>query len=85
MSTTASLLARRQAAMPRGIAHATSLFTARVERDKDLTLQAANEGLILHSCGDYANVIRIHVPLTASDAIVDEGLDKLENGLRLVA
>jgi 4-aminobutyrate aminotransferase / (S)-3-amino-2-methylpropionate transaminase / 5-aminovalerate transaminase len=26
------------------------------------------------SCGLYANVIRILVPLTASDAIIDEGL-----------
>ena len=55
------------------------------ERTKALTLKAANEGLILLSCGVYANTIRILVPLTASDAIVDEGLDKLEEALRLVA
>jgi 4-aminobutyrate aminotransferase/(S)-3-amino-2-methylpropionate transaminase len=35
---------------------------------------AAEAGLILLSCGTYANVIRILVPLTASDAVLDEGL-----------
>jgi 4-aminobutyrate aminotransferase / (S)-3-amino-2-methylpropionate transaminase / 5-aminovalerate transaminase len=33
------------------------------------------------SCGVYANTIRILVPLTASDAIVDEGLDIIERSL----
>jgi 4-aminobutyrate aminotransferase/(S)-3-amino-2-methylpropionate transaminase len=35
---------------------------------------AAQAGLILLSCGTHANVIRILVPLTASDALLDEGL-----------
>jgi 4-aminobutyrate aminotransferase/(S)-3-amino-2-methylpropionate transaminase len=35
---------------------------------------AAGAGLILLSCGTHANVIRILVPLTASDAVLDEGL-----------
>ena len=35
---------------------------------------AAQAGLILLSCGTYANVIRILVPLTAPDAVLDEGL-----------
>ncbi|WP_157267730.1 4-aminobutyrate--2-oxoglutarate transaminase [Azohydromonas aeria] len=35
---------------------------------------AAQAGLILLSCGTHANVIRILVPLTASDAVLDEGL-----------
>ena len=38
-------------------------------------------GLILLSCGTYANVIRVLVPLTASDALVNEGLDVLEAAL----
>ena len=39
-------------------------------------LKTANEkGLILLSCGTYANVIRFLVPLTASDALVQEGMD----------
>jgi 4-aminobutyrate aminotransferase len=49
------------------------------EPDAPLTaalLKAANErGLILLSCGSYANVIRFLVPLTASDALVNEGMD----------
>lgn len=36
--------------------------------------EAATRGLILLSCGSYGNVVRILVPLTASDALVDEGL-----------
>jgi 4-aminobutyrate aminotransferase/(S)-3-amino-2-methylpropionate transaminase len=41
-------------------------------------------GLIVLSCGIYDNVIRILVPLTASDEIVDEGLDILERSLEEV-
>lgn len=36
--------------------------------------EAAKRGLILLSCGVYANVIRILVPLVATDAQLDEGL-----------
>ncbi|MDM4766842.1 4-aminobutyrate--2-oxoglutarate transaminase [Pelomonas sp. SE-A7] len=43
---------------------------------------AARRGLILLSCGSYGNVVRILVPLTASDALVDEGLDILQACLR---
>ncbi len=38
-------------------------------------------GLILLTCGIYGNVARILVPLTASDAIVEEGLGLLERSL----
>ncbi|MFT7117082.1 MAG: 4-aminobutyrate aminotransferase/(S)-3-amino-2-methylpropionate transaminase [Rhodoferax sp.] len=41
---------------------------------KRLCTEATKRGLILLSCGTYGNVIRILVPLTASDALVDEGL-----------
>jgi 4-aminobutyrate aminotransferase len=45
-------------------------------------MKAANEnGLILLSCGTYGNVIRFLVPLTASDAIVREGMDIFEASL----
>ena len=47
-----------------------------------LTRKAADNGLILLSCGLYGNVVRIMVPLTASDPIVDEGLDIIERSLR---
>jgi len=41
---------------------------------KRITAEAAARGLILLTCGTYGNVIRILVPLTASDALLDEGL-----------
>ena len=45
-------------------------------------LKAANErGLILLSCGTNGNVIRFLSPLTASDAIVREGMDIFEASL----
>jgi 4-aminobutyrate aminotransferase / (S)-3-amino-2-methylpropionate transaminase / 5-aminovalerate transaminase len=46
-----------------------------------LTSRARELGLILLSCGVYANVIRILVPITAEDAVVDEGLDIIERAL----
>ena len=41
---------------------------------KKLATEAAKRGLILLTCGTYANVVRVLVPLVASDAILDEGL-----------
>jgi len=41
---------------------------------KRLAAEATRRGLILLTCGTYGNVVRILVPLTVSDAIVDEGL-----------
>jgi len=41
----------------------------------------ASNGLILLTCGVYGNVARILVPLTASDAVIDEGLVILERSL----
>jgi 4-aminobutyrate aminotransferase/(S)-3-amino-2-methylpropionate transaminase len=43
---------------------------------------AAKRGLVLLSCGIYSNVIRFLVPLTATDAIIDEGLEMLERALQ---
>lgn len=48
---------------------------------KRLCAEATRRGLILLSCGTYGNVVRILVPLTASDALVDEGLLMLEAAL----
>jgi 4-aminobutyrate aminotransferase/(S)-3-amino-2-methylpropionate transaminase len=39
--------------------------------------EAARRGLILLSCGTHGNVIRVLVPLTAEDTLVDEGLQLL--------
>jgi 4-aminobutyrate aminotransferase len=45
-------------------------------------IKVANEnGLILLSCGTYGNVIRFLVPLTASDALVRDGMDIFEVSL----
>ena len=41
---------------------------------RQVVAEAARRGLILLSCGTYGNVIRVLVPLTASDLLVDEGL-----------
>jgi 4-aminobutyrate aminotransferase/(S)-3-amino-2-methylpropionate transaminase len=54
------------------------------ELTKALTAKAMDNGLVLLSCGLYGNVIRIMVPITASDAIVDEGLDIIERSLEEV-
>jgi 4-aminobutyrate aminotransferase/(S)-3-amino-2-methylpropionate transaminase len=54
---------------------------------KALAAEATKRGLILLTCGTYGNVVRILVPLTASDAVLDEGvaiiaasLDSLQAG-----
>jgi 4-aminobutyrate aminotransferase/(S)-3-amino-2-methylpropionate transaminase len=49
---------------------------------KALVQRSAANGLVLLSCGVYSNVIRFLMPLTASDAIIDEGMDILERSLR---
>ena len=48
---------------------------------KALTARAREHGLILLSCGSYGNVIRILVPITAEDAVIDEGLDIIARSL----
>jgi 4-aminobutyrate aminotransferase / (S)-3-amino-2-methylpropionate transaminase / 5-aminovalerate transaminase len=57
--------------------------------DADLTkrmvAEAQKRGLILLSCGVYANVIRVLVPLVASDALLDEGLDIMAASLAAAA
>jgi 4-aminobutyrate aminotransferase/(S)-3-amino-2-methylpropionate transaminase len=44
------------------------------ELTRKLTARARELGLILLSCGIYGNVVRVLVPITAEDAVVDEGL-----------
>ncbi len=53
-----------------------------VELTKRMCAEALKRGLVLLSCGVYANVIRILVPLTASDALLDEGLAIMGEALR---
>ena len=45
------------------------------------TAGARERGLILLSCGLYGNVVRILVPLVATDEELDRGLDILEDSL----
>ena len=51
---------------------------------KALTTKVAELGLILLSCGVYANSIRVLVPITVEDAILDEALGMLEAALRAI-
>jgi 4-aminobutyrate aminotransferase/(S)-3-amino-2-methylpropionate transaminase len=53
-----------------------------VDLTKRLCAQALQRGLVLLSCGLYGNVIRILVPLTASDALLDEGLGIMGEALK---
>lgn len=54
--------------------HDGNLAQPDAELAKSLVRVAAAKGLIVLSCGNNGNVIRIMVPLTASDKIIDEGL-----------
>jgi 4-aminobutyrate aminotransferase/(S)-3-amino-2-methylpropionate transaminase len=49
-----------------------------------LLTAALERGLILLSSGTYGNVIRVLAPLTTPDAVMDEGLDVMEQALEAV-
>jgi 4-aminobutyrate aminotransferase/(S)-3-amino-2-methylpropionate transaminase len=48
---------------------------------KKVLAKARDLGLILLSCGVYGNAVRLLMPLTISDALLDEGLDIMEKAL----
>lgn len=48
---------------------------------KRVTAAALEKGLILLSCGVHGNTIRVLVPLTVSDELLEEGLDILDASL----
>lgn len=48
---------------------------------KQVCSRALAAGLVVLSCGQAGQAIRILVPLTASDAVIDEGLGALEQAL----
>jgi 4-aminobutyrate aminotransferase/(S)-3-amino-2-methylpropionate transaminase len=48
---------------------------------KAVTAAARDRGLVLLSCGIYGNVIRILVPITIDDPLLERGLDLLEESL----
>ena len=43
--------------------------------------EAAKRGLLVLNCGIYNNVLRVMVPLTVSDAVLNEGIDIIEDTL----
>jgi 4-aminobutyrate aminotransferase/(S)-3-amino-2-methylpropionate transaminase len=51
------------------------------ERASRVTAAARDRGLVLLSCGQYGNVIRILVPITIEDELLERGLDLLEESL----
>ncbi len=61
----------------------TDFETAKPDPDltKAVVAHALQRGLILLACGMHGNALRIMVPLTASDAIIDEGLTIFEEAL----
>jgi 4-aminobutyrate aminotransferase/4-aminobutyrate aminotransferase/(S)-3-amino-2-methylpropionate transaminase len=46
-----------------------------------LKTEAEKRGLLILNCGVYGNVLRIMVPLTISDAVLNEGIDIIESVL----
>ena len=60
-------------------------FEPDAETTKRVTGKALEQGLVLLSCGTNFNVVRILVPLTAEDAVLDEGLGMLEEALKRAA
>ena len=66
-----------------GIVKERGTGTPNPEATKLVIRRAHENGLILLACGTQASTIRILVPLTASNAIVDEGLTILEKALAL--
>lgn len=55
------------------------------ERVKRLMAEALKRGLILLPCGLYGNGIRILVPISIEDKVLEEGLSILEESLKAVA
>ena len=54
------------------------------EEAKQITQYCYEHGLITITAGSYGNVIRILMPLVATDAQMDEGMGVLESGLQMV-
>ena len=48
---------------------------------KALAAKCLERGLLILTCGIYADTVRMLAPLTASDMVLNEGLDILESAL----
>lgn len=57
--------------------HNGDLHRPNPELAKRVVAEAARNGLVLLTCGTFGNVIRIMVPLVASDELIDEGMQIL--------
>jgi 4-aminobutyrate aminotransferase/(S)-3-amino-2-methylpropionate transaminase len=55
-----------------------------IAETKQITQYCYERGLITITAGTYSNVIRVLVPLVATDAQIDEGMDVLESALAAV-
>lgn len=55
------------------------------DRTKRLLGEALKRGLILLTCGLYGNGVRILVPITIEDHVLDEALGILEDSLKAIA
>jgi 4-aminobutyrate aminotransferase/(S)-3-amino-2-methylpropionate transaminase len=58
--------------------------TPATDETKRITQYCYEHGLIMITAGSYSNVIRILVPLVATNEQIDEGLDVLESALAAV-
>ncbi len=58
--------------------------TPATDETKKITQYCYEHGLITITAGSYSNVIRVLVPLVATDAQIDEGLGVLESALATV-
>jgi 4-aminobutyrate aminotransferase/(S)-3-amino-2-methylpropionate transaminase len=59
--------------------------TPATELTKEVTRHALQHGLLLVTSGTYGNVIRLLVPLVATDEQMHEGLDVLESAFEILA
>ena len=66
-----------------GVEFVTDFDSATPDADltKKVCAEALKRGLILLACGLHGNAIRVMVPLTASDEIIEEGLEIFEAAL----
>jgi 4-aminobutyrate aminotransferase-like enzyme len=55
------------------------------DETKQITQYCYEHGLITITAGSYSNVIRVLVPLVATNEQMDEGLDVLESALAAVS
>ncbi|HEX3820483.1 MAG TPA: 4-aminobutyrate--2-oxoglutarate transaminase [Candidatus Sulfotelmatobacter sp.] len=58
--------------------------TPATDETKKITQYCYEHGLITITAGTYSNVIRVLVPLVASDPQIDEGMDVLESAIATV-